>query len=471
MAYSDNTLTHYDDDHHRSRRDTELQPTPTNTTTTTTDTSEEPQPDIPIDLTPSASDSIRTPRQLRPPSLAPSSWLQYENHDSLQHRNTKSYQPNRFGSNARYIQSQPHSTSATRFLKSDAVIAQSSIKNKEYNPVFNSFTKGNSVSDGTKTFPNFPRQTDDEFQPSQRLKEYDYFPQAINQQYKTSTTKAPFHQQHLPLYLGGKKPFKSDDNYPFFNIAAKNKIPNVAVLPNATPKSHFVQFSTVAGFYNNQPTTTLSPLMDAYKQYNKYRAVNTAITPAPVYEHNDSSGSVYFSKNYFPTIAAQSSSEFTTTRPQTYYPPTMTTTARIQPDMTSGNYYHNSVGISQHPSSQFNYNFATTSETPIGHFITESTYQPGRPTVPTSYASSGGTIGPVVGIDFDFDKFIERIRSGQSAKPTSAGSSVRNSTILSAVDSTTSTTTKPIKDWPLTTGVIATKSTPRPFIHLKVSRD
>lgn len=490
-TYSDHTLTDDDNDddklnHHRSRRDT----LPTSPTNFTDDSklSDNPANDS-TDLLSASSDTVRTPRQLRPPSLAPSAWLQYDNqHDSHQ-RNIKSYQPNRFsvgGGAARYIQSQPQSTSATRFYKSDAAQSQSSIIKNEFSPQFgSSFSKGNSLSDGLKSNINFQYPTDDEFQPFQRFKQFDYFPN----QYKTSSTKTPTaqHSVHLPLFLGGNakksssiKSNADDTNYPFFNIAAKNKIPNVAVLPNATPKSHYISFSTVAGFYNNQPaaTTTLSPIMDAYKQYNqKYRASggggggSQTITPAPVYEQEDS-GNVYFSKNYFPTLAQGSSDSMTTTTttrpPQyTYYP---TTTLRIQPDMTSGNYYQKSAGISKQYE-QNKFNIDSTTETPIGHYITQSSYEPVRSTTSSAFGSSSvGTIGPVVGIDFDFEKFIERIRSGQSSKlsPTS----IRNATVLSAIDDVTSaTTTKPsTRDWPLTTGVIATKSTPRPFIHSKVSK-
>lgn len=353
-----------------------------------------------------------------------------------------------------------------------------------------------------QTFSNYHHRPQDEtLQLHQRNKDFDFFPSS----YKSST-KSPFsHSVHLPLFLGGnaaKSPAKHNsetlpDNFSYYHIDQKNngdrdnrkinqheyinKIPNVAVLPNATPKSHYISFSTVAGFYNNQPdtTTTPSPLMDAYKHYNKYRSQGGSLqaTPAPVYENTEARAG-FFSQNYFPTHQAATSSEYTTPRSQTYYP---TTTPRIQPDLLSSNYYQsNSKNLNDFHKSPGHYTYNEHSEeiteTPRHSYYVSQLTEKSFPSsveyttaAPHFQSTVAGTHGPVVGIDFDFDKFIERIRQGHigQAKPTGT-SLIRNTTVLSAVDITTSIPGLSRQTlWPssLTTGAIVTKSTPRPFLN------
>lgn len=444
-----------------------------------------------IEVNETLTENIRSPRQLRPPPIASSTWLQF---DSIADANSKSFQPsNTF---PRFLHP-PHNGAAGRFYKNDNGFSQAQTSNKnEYNPYVNAYTKSNSLTELPKhrAFS----QSSNLFRPYDELprhKDYDYFPNSFK-----SSTKAPF-QIHLPVFLGAgnkkhntRKPSSDSlpDNFSYYHIGSGqknserdnrkinpleivNKLPNVAVLPNATPKSpQFISFSTVAGFYNNQAaekSTTPSPVLDAYKQFSKYHTFNThqpnaGVTPAPVYENHDSSD--YFSKQYFPT----KSTEYTTS-PRSYFPPK---TTQRTPEST---YYSGSLAI-KHLNNEYNspsiysYELGNNEEStePHRYFVTQLT-EKAFPSLETTVSTKPtqhfpSTRGPIVGIDFNFDKFVERIRQGHigNVSPTLSDALHKFESNYSKYETTTEHTTRK-EQWPtsLSTGGIATKSTPRPFFH------
>lgn len=446
----------------------------------------------------------RSPRQLRPPPIARSPW-QFGNNDQYNDQyNDKQFQQ-RLTINQNYnpFLTVPQSTNSNPFFK-----PREQVNKQEYNPYTNSYSKtNNAVAEHTK-----PSEFNSN--PSYRYVDQDNY---FSNNFKGST-KDPLYPetQNVPIYSNNAKPkFQSayddrlPDNFSFFHFGNDNrdereqrkispqefvnKLPNVAVLPNATPKNHFISFSTVGGFYNNQPTTQ-SPI-DDYKGFNKFRQSNANgklsystqrpsiyhSSPAPVYESTDDYydydkgsyvGSFYSTTtqtpqqystpprvfyqpitttqrpNYYkqpPKLQGTQQSHHqeissTTYAPQYQYPTShqpphrqnlniQTTTPRITPDITSHTYYPVNVAFQQidtkenHKSPEiFNYHVVKDDVTKPTQktqrfFVTKKPNAETTTTSPPLTTQKHSTIklgedftGPLVGLDFDFDKFVAGIR-------------------------------------------------------------
>lgn len=444
----------------------------------------------------------RSPRQLRPPPIARSPW-QFGNNDQY---NDKQFQP-RLTINQNYnpFLTAPQSTNSSPYFKP----REQPIK-PEYNPYTNSYSKtNNAVGEHAK-----PNQFNSN--PSYRYVDQENY---FSNNFKAST-KDPLYPdaQSIPIYSNEAKPkFKSayddrlPDNFSFFHFGNDNrdeqrkispqefvnKQPNVAVLPNATPKNQFVSFSTVGGFYNNQPTTQSSPI-DDYKGFSKFRQSNSNAklnystqrpgvyhsSPAPVYESTDDYydydkgsyvGNFYSTTtqqpqqystpprifyqpitttqrpNYYrPSSKHQDTQQShrqessTTYAPQYEYPTTQppqhhrqnqniqNTTPRIMPDITSHTYYPVNVAFQQIDSKEnhkspaiFDYHVVKdevtkpTQKTPR-FFVTKKSHAETTTSLPSPTTQKHSTIklnddftGPLVGVDFDFNKFVAGIRETQ----------------------------------------------------------
>lgn len=441
----------------------------------------------------------RSPRQLRPPPIARSPW-QFGNNDQY---NDEQFQP-RLTINQNYnpFLTVPQSTNTSPYFK-----AREQLNKPEYNPYTNSYSKkNNAVGEHAKT-------SQFNSNPSYRYVDQENY---FSNNFKAST-KDPLYpeSQNIPIYSNNAKPkFKPayddrlPDNFSFFHFGNDNrdereqrkispqefvnKQPNVAVLPNATPKNHYISFSTVGGFYNNQPTTQ-SPI-DDYKSINKFRQSNSNAkfiqstqrpniyqsSPAPVYEAHDDYydydkgsyvGSFYSTTtqqpqqhstpprifyqqitttprpNYYkkPSSKHQSAQqsynqEFSTTyAPQYEYPVTQqqqhrqnpniqSTTLRVTPDITSHTYYPANVAFQQIDTKEnhkspaiFNYHVVKDDVTQPTQksqrfFVTKKlNTETTTPSPPTTQKHSTIKLGddfsgPLVGLDFDFDKFVAGIR-------------------------------------------------------------
>ncbi|XP_037032252.1 uncharacterized protein LOC119071494 isoform X5 [Bradysia coprophila] len=445
---------------------------------------------------PSTSDEYkRSPRQLRPPPIARSPW-QFGNND--QYNNDKQFQP-RLTVNQNYnpFLTVPQSTNSSPYFKPRE---QSNAK-PEYNPYANSYSKANNAGGEQAKTSQFHSN------PSYRYVDQDNF---YANNFKAST-KDPLYPdtQNTPIYSNNAKPkFKPahddrlPDNFSFFHFGNDNrderehrkiispqefvnKLPNVAILPNATPKNQFISFSTVGGFYNNQPTTQ-SPI-DDYKEFSKFRQSNANgklsfstprpnvyhSSPAPVYESTDDYydygkgsyvGSFYSTTPpphqqystpprifYQPVTTTQRSNFYnkaitkhqelpTTYSPQYEYPTTQkpqhrqhsniqTTTPRVAPDITSHTYYPVNVAFQQIDTKEhhkspaiFNYHVVKDEITKPTQktqrfFVTKKSTAESTTTSPPPTTQKHSTIklgddftGPLVGLDFDFDKFVAGIR-------------------------------------------------------------
>lgn len=430
--------------------------------------------------------------------MARSPW-QFGNNDQY---NDKQFQP-RLTINQNYnpFLTVPQSTNSSPYFK-----PREEPNIPEYNPYANSYSKtNNAVGEQTK-------QSQFNSNPSYRyVDQENYFPNNFK-----ASTKDPLYpeSQNIPIYSNNAKPkFKTayddrlPDNFSFFHFGNDNrdereqrkispqefvnKLPNVAVLPNATPKNHYISFSTVGGFYNNQPTTQ-SPI-DDYKGFSKFRQSNSNAkqnfntqrpnvyqsSPAPVYESTDDYydydkgayvGSFYSTTTpqpqqystpprifYQPITTTQRPSYYkpsskpqdpqqsyhqilsTTYAPQHEYtannqqqhrqkPNIQTTTPRITPDITSHTYYPANVAFQQVDTKEnhkspaiFNYHVVKDDVTKptqkIQRFFvtkksnTESTTTSPPTTQKYSTIKLGDDFtGPLVGLDFDFDKFVAGIR-------------------------------------------------------------
>lgn len=437
----------------------------------------------------------RSPRQLRPPPIARSPW-QFGNNDPY---NDKQFQ-SRLTINQNYnpFLTVPQSTNSSPYFK-----PREQTNKPDYNPYSNSFSKAHTADTEHIKASQFNSN------PSYRYVDQENY---FSNNFKAST-KDPLYPetQNVPIYSSNAKPkFKNayddqlPDNFSFFHFGNDereqrkiipqdfvNKVPNVAVVPNATPKNHFISFSTVGGFYNNQPTTQ-SPI-DDYKEFNKFRhstsnpklnfstqrpiAYNSP--PAPVYEPNDDYydydkgsyvGSFYSTSTaqpplhstlpprifYQPVTTTQRSNYYkpvpnhqdqqqksyhqehsTTYAPQYEHPTTQqqshyrqnsqTTTPRVTPDITSHTYYPVNVAFHQIDSKEkhkspaiFNYHVVKddvtkpTQKTPR-FFVTKKPSTEAPTTTPTTQKYSTIKLGddftgPLVGLDFDFDKFVAGIR-------------------------------------------------------------
>lgn len=371
----------------------------------------------------------------------------------------------------------------------------------EYNPYTNSYSNAGGEQAKTSQFHS---------NPSYRYIDEDNF---FANNFKAST-KDPLYPetQNIPIYSNNAKPkFKPahddrlPDNFSFFHFGNDNredrdqrkiispqefvnKLPNVAILPNATPKNHFISFSTVGGFYNNQPTTQ-SPPIDDYKGFSKFHQSNAKLSfttprpnvyhssPAPVYESTDDyydydKGS-YVSNLYStttqqpkqystpsrilyqpvtttqrPKFYSKSSSKHheqpTTYAPQYEYPSvqktqyrqnSQTTTPRVAPDITSHTYYPVNVAFQQIDTKEHHKSPAIFNYHVVKDEITKPTQKTQRffvtkkPTTESTTPSSPPTTqkhstiklgddfsGPLVGLDFDFDKFVAGIRETHLAQ-------------------------------------------------------
>lgn len=445
----------------------------------------------------------RSPRQLRPPPIARSPW-QFGNNDQY---NDKQFQP-RLTINQNYnpFLTVPQSTNSSPYFK-----PREQLNKPEYNPYTNSYSKtNNAVGEHAK-----PSQFNSN--PSYRYVDQESY---FSNNFKAST-KDPLYpeSQNVPIYSNNAKPkFKPayddrlPDNFSFFHFGNDNrderehrkispqefvnKLPNVDVLPNATPKNHFISFSTVGGFYNNQPTTQ-TPI-DDFKGFNKFRQSNSNpklnystqrpgnyhSSPAPVYESTDDYydydkgsyvGSFYStttqqpqqystpprifyqqitttqrpnyykpSKKHQDTQPAYHQELSTTYAPQYEYPTThqpqhrqnvniQTTTPRITPDITSHTYYPVNVAFQQIDTKEnhkspaiFNYHVVKDEVTKPAQksqrfFVTKkSNTETTTASPPTTTTQKHSTIklgedftGPLVGLDFDFNKFVAGIRETQ----------------------------------------------------------
>lgn len=422
-------------------------------------------------------ENVRTARQLRPPPIAASPWSQYAGSPDSGSHGGNVFQPasssfNRFpgqgGNNNNPIP-------ANRYYKDSH---NTNSNSNEFHPLVNLYSNGNSVADlpkhPTYTLSNSQQQQQQSdinnyHRPSsyddrdrnrdrpppaqQRPKEFDYFPP----NYKTTPKTTPAH--YAPFNVGGA-PISShnvdggeSDNFSYYHHQSSekknserdhrkinppeysnNKVPNVAILPNATPKNHFISFSTVGGFFNNNnhPSTTPATNFDNYK--NKYRTSyntnNNDNGPAsqPLFENVD--GSRF--NNYYPTTPATNNNEFqlnynhgpTTAKPS-FFPSSTTVRhpaqAEYDPDFYSS--YMNQVQKNKGPA--FNPDYHSTTTTPRPNYyisqLTEKTFlSPSERPISTKTSNiyhrpaiPSATPGPVVGVDFDFNKFIERIRQDQ----------------------------------------------------------
>lgn len=404
----------------------------------------------------SLAETVRTARQLRPPPIAASPWSQYSDSDQ---RNNH-FQPanfNRFPDTPQLPQQHyngNNGNTANRYYKDNS-------NSNDFHPLVNLYSHGNSVSD----LPKHPTYTltngaSNNFRPyeerererererdreldrdQQRPKEFDYFPP----NYKTTTKSTPpsaaqfapvsYHQSGTSQSLKNHHNTEQlPDNFSYFHQADKsaknagerdhrkinppeysNKVPNVAILPNATPKNHFISFSNVGGFFNNHPATTPASNFDNYK--NKYRSNYSQATgnaaAQPSFEHVDSNRY----NSYFPTTPKPPANYYTANGAQ---PSPQLDAAGFDSDFYSA--YMNQVQkgkAAPQRTTTTTPTAANTSSRPSYYIsqLTENTFlSPSERPAQTVFhrpASVSSTPGPVVGVDFDFNKFIERIRQDQ----------------------------------------------------------
>lgn len=297
-------------------------------------------------------------------------------------------------------------------------------------------------------------------QPSQQFNNHE---QPFTQQPKPHLQNEA-NQDNLPdnfsyYHLGPKKTPNERDHRKINSQTYYNKIPNVAVVPNATPKNHFVSFSTVGGFFNNQATTP-STHLENYKQFSKIRNNYNIQNPDPVsYDHGE--GNRFVTTDFFPSSPSNPYS--TTPTPRQYY--TSTSERFEQNRQQQDEDFHPSVGTRIKPSGPGFHLLSGegTTEPPKRYLVsqfTEKGFQFYDKTTARPPAKLGPTRGPVVGVDFDFNKFIESIRQEQitnlksNPRPVEKTNSAVFSTKLNALP-----------------GAVAadfiTRSTPRPFYNTK----
>lgn len=396
----------------------------------------------------SHAETVRTARQLRPPPIAASPWSQYADSDQRNNHFQPAASFNRFpGTPQLQHSSGNNGNTANRYYKDNS-------NANDFHPLVNLYSHGNSVSD----LPKHPTYTltngaSNNFRPYEerererererdqlRPKEFDYFPT----NYKTTTKSTPAAAQFAPVSYhqsGLSQPLNNHnnaenlpDNFSFFHQSDKNaknpserdhrkinppeysnKVPNVSILPNATPKNHFISFSTVGGFFNNHPSTTPAANFDNYK--NKYRtnynqANNGNGAAQPSFENVDSNRF----NSYYPTTPKPPANYYTVTNAQPV--------EQLDGDFYSA--YMNQVQKNKSPAfHDYEPHSTTTSPTvntsprPSYYIsqLTEKTFlSPSERPAQTAFhrpASLSSTPGPVVGVDFDFNKFIERIRQDQ----------------------------------------------------------
>lgn len=260
-------------------------------------------------------------------------------------------------------------------------------------------------------------------------------------------------------HLGPKKTQNDRDNRKINAQGFYNKIPNVAVVPNATPKNHFVSFSTVGGFFNNQATTPASNF-ENYKQFSKIRNnYNAQNQGGGVASFDSGEGNRFVTNDFFPS--GPSNQYSTTPRPRQYY---TSTSPRFEPSQQQDDDdFRPSVGTRLKPVTR-----------PELHLLSgEATTEPGQRYLVSQFTEKsfpiydkattrpvthlGPTRGPVVGVPFDFNKFIESIRQEQIA-------SQKNN--LNPNEGVFSTKLNALPGISGATDFI-TKSTPRPFYNTK----
>lgn len=353
----------------------------------------------------------------------------------------------------------------------------------DFNPFVHIHSNGNSVSDQSKDQSGNPQTNNynHNFRPfDDRIRENDFFAPSFK-----STTKSPQNLFNSEQYFNNQPPQQkhkqSDslpDNFSYYHLGPKkqpnerdnrkingqgyyNKIPNVAVVPNATPKNHFVSFSTVGGFFNNHQATTPANNFENYKQFSKirnnYNAQNQGGSASASFDSGE--GNRFVTNDFFPSGLSNQYS--TTPRPRQYY---TSTSPRFEPSHQQNDEdFYPSVGTRVKPPARPELHLLSgegTTEPAQRYLVSQFTdksfpYYEKTTTRPTT--KLGPTRGPVVGVPFDFNKFIESIRQEQIANQNSNQSPNEGvgifSTKLNALPGGAGATD------------FITKSTPRPFYN------
>lgn len=205
----------------------------------------------------------------------------------------------------------------------------------------------------------------------------------------------------------------------------------------STPKNHYIQFSTVGGFFNNNPAS-YAPIDNNYKKH-KARPVTEKYAlathrplyrdrPAPVHENAQTDDAYYNIQNtdILPYFTPVTTPHTATTKPKAHSHSKNTGDERLNKNgkQQSSALYAYQVNIDDLPSTGGNKNsgfyITQSSNENKNNFKDYTTTTKGTPTdwktteiLPS--AKRPNIAGPQVGVDFDFNKFIYNIRESQRA--------------------------------------------------------